>query len=121
MSSTNDVELLTRLYERFNARDIESVLAALHEDVLWANGMEGGYVRGREGVRRYWTRQWTLIDPHVEPIGFSIGPDEKDEEVVVDVHQTVHDLTGHLLSDQRVGHLYRIEAGLITRFDIRTS
>jgi hypothetical protein len=29
---------------RFNARDMETVLAALHEDVLWANGMEGGHV-----------------------------------------------------------------------------
>jgi len=114
---SNHVELLKRLYERFNARDLETVLAAMHEDVLWANGMEGGYVRGREGVRRYWTRQWALIDPHVEPIGFSTGP---DEEVVVDVHQIVLDLTGHLLSDQQVGHTYRIEDGLITRFDIRT-
>ena len=114
---SNNVELLKRLYERFNARDIEPVLATLHEDVLWANGMEGGYVRGREGVRRYWTRQWALIDPHVEPIGFSTGP---DEEVVVDVHQIVHDLTGNLLTDQQVGHIYRLEDGLITRFDIRT-
>ena len=114
---SNNVELLKRLYERFNARDIETVLAAMHEDVLWANGMEGGYVRGREGVRRYWTRQWAMIDPHVEPIGFSTGP---DEEVVVDVHQIVLDLTGHLLSDRQVGHRYRIEDGLITRFDIRT-
>ncbi len=113
---SNDMELLKRLYERFNARDIETVLAAMHEDVLWANGMEGGYVRGREGVRRYWTRQWALIDPHVEPIGFSTGP---DEEVVVDVHQMVLDLTGQVLSDRRVGHVYRIEDGLITRFDIR--
>lgn len=113
----NNVELLKSLYERFNARDIETVLAALHEDVVWANGLEGGYVRGREGVRLYWTRQWELIDPHVEPIGFSTGP---DEEVVVDVHQTVHDLTGNLLADQRVGHIYRIEDGLITRFDICT-
>lgn len=114
---SNNVELLKRLYERFNARDIETVLATMHEDVLWANGMEGGYVRGREGVRRYWTRQWAMIDPHVEPIGFSTGP---DEEVVVDVHQIVLDLTGNLLSDQRVGHKYWIEDGLITRFDIRT-
>lgn len=114
---SNNVELLKRLYERFNARDIEPVLAAMHEDVMWANGMEGGYVHGREGVRRYWTRQWAMIDPHVEPIGFSTGT---DEEVVVDVHQMVHDLTGNLLADQRVGHMYRIEDGLITRFDIRT-
>lgn len=114
---SSNVEILTRLYERFNARDIETVLAALHEDVTWANGMEGGYVRGREGVRSYWTRQWALIDPHVEPIGFSAGP---DGEIVVNVHQIVHDLTGNLLSDQRVGHIYRIEDGLVTRFDIRT-
>lgn len=113
---SNNVERLKRLYERFNARDIETVLAALHEDVLWANGMEGGYARGREGVRRYWTRQWALIDPHVEPISFSTGP---EGEVAVDVHQVVLDLTGNLLSDQRVGHVYRIEGGLITRFDIR--
>lgn len=117
MSSTNNEELLKRLYDQFNARDIELVLVALHEDVVWANGMEGGYVHGREDVRIYWTRQWALIDPHVEPIGFSTGP---DGEVVVDVHQTVHDLTGNLLADQRVGHLFRIEDGLITRFDIRT-
>ena len=117
MSSTNNEELLKRLYDQFNARDIELVLVALHEDVVWAHGMEGGYVHGREDVRTYWTRQWALIDPHVEPIGFSTGP---DGEVVVDVHQTVHDLTGNLLADQRVGHLFRIEDGLITRFDIRT-
>ena len=113
----NNVELLKRLYERFNARDIETVLAAMHEDVIWANGMEGGHVRGREGVRSYWTRQWAMIDPHVEPIAFSSGP---DEEVVVEVHQTVHDLKGNLLSDQMVGHIYRIEDGLIKRFDIRS-
>ena len=28
----------------FNGRDIESVLAAMHPEVVWANGMEGGHV-----------------------------------------------------------------------------
>lgn len=114
---SNNVELLKRLYDRFNARDIDTVLAGMHEDVIWANGMEGGYVRGREGVRGYWTRQWALINPHVEPLGFSTGP---DEEVVVEVHQTVHDLTGNLLTDQMVRHSYRIEDGVIKQFDILT-
>jgi ketosteroid isomerase-like protein len=50
-------DLLTHLYDRFNARDIEVVLALLDEDVMWANGMDGGHVHGRDGVRRYWTRQ----------------------------------------------------------------
>jgi hypothetical protein len=72
----DEVELLKRLYERFNARDMEALLAAMHGEVTWANGMEGGHVHGREGVRSYWTRQWTMIDPHVEPLEFSQGPRE---------------------------------------------
>lgn len=52
---TDNRELLGRLYDRFNARDMEAVLAALHPDVVWANGMDGGHVHGRDGVRSYWT------------------------------------------------------------------
>jgi hypothetical protein len=44
----NDVEFLTRVYALFNSREIESVLAAMHPYVVWANGMEGGHVHGRE-------------------------------------------------------------------------
>ena len=112
----DEIELLKRIYDRFNARDMERVLAALHEDVMWANGMEGGHVHGREGVRKYWTHQWTMMDPHVEPVEFSDGP---DGEVVVEVHQVVRDLGGKVLADRVVGHIFRIENGLIRRFDIR--
>ena len=63
---SDEAELLKRVYDRFNARDMEAVLAAMHEDVTWANGRVGGHVRGRDGVRTYWTRQWAMIDPHVE-------------------------------------------------------
>ena len=72
-----DVELLKRLYERFNARDMETLLAVMHEDVVWANGMEDGHVHGRAGVRSYWARRWTMIDPHVGPLEFSEGPQGK--------------------------------------------
>lgn len=63
----------------------------------------------------YWTRQWTMLDPHVSATGFSTGP---DGEIVVQVHQVVHDREGKLLLDEMVGHLFRIESGLIKRFDI---
>ena len=112
------VELLKRVYNRFNARDMETVLAALHQDVIWANGMEGGYVHGREGVRSYWTRQWAMVDPHVEPVAFAEGP---NAEIIVEVHQVVHDLQGNLLADKMVGHIFRIENELIKRFDIRAT
>jgi ketosteroid isomerase-like protein len=109
-------ELLKHLYDRFNVRDIEAVLATMHPDVVWANGMEGGHVHGHDGVRSYWTRQWAMIDPHVEPTGFSAGADGVFN---VEVHQTVRDLRGNMLSDKAVGHIFRIEDGLIKRFDIR--
>ena len=112
----DNVELLKRIYDHFNARDMETVLAALHEDVIWANGMEGGHVLGREGVRSYWTRQWAMVDPHVEPIAFADGP---KAEIIVEAHQLVRDLEGKLLADKMVGHIFRIEDGLIKRFDIR--
>ena len=112
------VDLLKRLYDRFNARDIDGVLASLHREVMWANGMEGGHVLGHDAVRSYWVRQWTSIDPHVEPTGFSTGP---EGEIVVEIHQTVRDIAGKLLADKMVGHIFRIEGGLIRRFDIRAS
>jgi ketosteroid isomerase-like protein len=113
---SREVEFLKLLYDRFNAREMETVLTAMHEDVIWANGMEGGHVHGRDGVRSYWTRQWAMIDPHVEPVEFSVGPQGK---VVVEVHQIVRNLQGNVLSDQMVGHVFWIENGLVKRFDIR--
>ena len=113
---SDDVELLRRVYELFNRRDIESVLAAMHPDVVWANGMEGGHVHGRDGVRSYWKRQWAMVDPHVEPIDMSFS---SEGEVTVKVHQVVLDLKGNLLADKVVIHLFQIQKGLIQRFDIR--
>jgi hypothetical protein len=115
---SDEVVFLKRVYDRFNARDMEALLSAMQEDVIWANGMEGGHVHGREGVRTYWTRQWAMIDPHVEPVEFSKGP---EGEVIVEVHQVVRDLNGNLLADRVVGHVFRLELGLIQRFDIRST
>jgi ketosteroid isomerase-like protein len=109
-------DLLTHLYDRFNARDIKAVLALLDEDVMWANGMDGGHVHGRDGVRQYWTRQWSMIDPHVAPLSFTAAA---DGSTVVEVHQTVRGLTGEILREQDVGHIFHIRDGMIVRFDIR--
>ncbi len=112
----DDVELIRRVYAFFNGRDIESVLAAMHPDVLWANGMEDGHVHGRDEVRSYWQRQWPTIDPHVEPV--EISPNGKGE-VVVKVHQVVRGPKGNVLADRLVIHVFQVRNGLIERFDIR--
>jgi hypothetical protein len=111
----DEQELLAAAYSDFNARRMEAVLKRMHPDVEWANGMEGGHVKGVDAVRAYWTRQWATIDPHVEPL--AIEPDGQDR-FVVQVHQTVRDLEGKLLLDTQVRHAYRIRHGLIERMDI---
>jgi ketosteroid isomerase-like protein len=107
---------LSSLYRAFNARDIDTVLAALHPDVDWPNGMDAGRVRGHRAVRDYWTRQWSIIDPTVDPVGFDI---EDDGRIAVDVHQVVRDRGGAVLADQPVQHVYELRDGLITRMEIR--
>jgi hypothetical protein len=116
MRTTRD--LLLTAYASFNARDIDAVLETMCSDVDWPNGMEGGRVHGHSGVREYWTRQWGLLDPHVEPVAFS--SDERGR-TVVDVHQTVRDLNGNIIVDQTVQHIYRIQNGLIESMEIRAS
>ena len=108
-------ESLQAAYRDFNARNIEAVLERLHPEVEWANGMEGGHVHGRDGVREYWTRKWEILDPHVDPV--SIEPDETGR-VIIEVHQVVRDLKGLVLLDTTVHHAYRFEDGLIKRMDI---
>jgi len=88
----------------------------MHPEVEWPNGMEGGWVHGREGVRDYWTGQWGVVDPHVDPCKF-----EADDQgrIITNVHQVVRDMKGTVLMDRMVQHVYLIEDGLIRRMDIR--
>lgn len=108
-------EIITEAYAGFNRRDIDAVLALMHPDVDWPNGMEGGRVHGREEVRDYWRRQWGMIDPHVDPVGID---DHSGGDLMVTVHQVVRDLSGGLLGDQMVRHVYSIRDGLILRMMI---
>jgi ketosteroid isomerase-like protein len=113
-----DQDLLIAAYKAFNARDIDSVLAMMHPEVDWPNAMEGTRVHGRAGVRDYWTRQWSLVDPHVEPVSFAT---DQAGQTIVEVHQVVRDLAGVTLLDQIVYHIYSIKDGLITNMEIRNT
>jgi hypothetical protein len=108
-------QMLEEMYGDFNARRMEAVLARMIPEVEWPNGWEGGYVNGHAGVRDYWTRQWAVLDPRVEPI--NIVEDERGR-YVVEVHQVVRDREGKLLVDQVVHHAYSLRDGLIERMDI---
>jgi ribosomal protein S18 acetylase RimI-like enzyme len=114
VSEANE-RLLRRAYEAFNARDIDGVLAAMHADVDWPNGMEGGRLHGHQEVREYWRRQFDLIDSRVAPRGIEHRP---DGQVVVTVLQVVRDRAGQVSSEDTVEHWYVLSEGLIERMDI---
>src|SRR5512133_2350062 len=99
-------ELIEQAYQAFNRRDIDAALRWMDPEVDWPNGMEGGYVHGHAAVRVYWTRQWTMINPRVDPVRMAPGP---AGETVVDVHQVVCDMAGKVILDQMVQHIYWIE------------
>ena len=105
-----------RMYRDFNARRIDDVLALMHPDVDWPNGWEGGFVHGVPAIRDYWTRQWAAIDPSVVPVAIN---DNGKGSVTVRVHQVVKDLTGAVLGDEELDHVYEIEGGLIRSMEIR--
>jgi hypothetical protein len=109
-------ELLGKAYVAFNDRDIDGALALMHADVAWPNAMEGGTVHGHDGVRAYWSRQWRIINPTVEPLNIV---QEADGLYVVQVRQVVTDLQGILLTDRIVHHAYSLENGKVTSMAIR--
>jgi ketosteroid isomerase-like protein len=116
VADQTSTEVLKRAYGAFNARDLEGALATMRTDVVWPNGMEGGVVHGHDGVRAYWTRQWGMINPHVDPEGFS---QDEDGRVIVSVHQVVRDLSGTVLLDRMVEHVYTLKDALIQSMEIR--
>ncbi len=110
-----EIELLRAAYAAFNARDIDAALVLMTSDVAWPKAFKGGFVRGPEEVRAYWTEQWSEIDPRVEPVVYC---PEEDGAILVEVHQVVRDLAGALLADMQVGHRFTLEQGLIKGMEV---
>jgi ketosteroid isomerase-like protein len=109
-------KVIHEAYRAFNAREMDAALATMQSNVEWPNGMEGGTVFGHKGVRDYWTRQWGMIDPHVDPVKMDA---DGHGRVVVGVHQVVRELDGKILLDRMVEHVYSFEDGLIRSMEIR--
>ena len=108
-------DIINKAYTGFNSRDIDAVFSVMHQDINWPKAFEGGYVIGHEAVRDYWTRQWSEINPKVEPITITDRPDGKVE---VEVYQLVKDLEGNILFDGKVKHVYVIRDNLLYSMNI---
>ena len=103
------------LYRNFNERKIDLVIAEMTENVKWANGMDGGYVYGHDGVKEYWLRQFKLVSSDVNPVEI----EKENGKVILKVHQVVHDLAGNLLADEIVEHIFYMDNGKISEFEIK--
>jgi ketosteroid isomerase-like protein len=107
--------LVREAYAAFNARDIDAALALMQVDVDWPNELDHTRVHGHEAVRAYWSHQFRVIDPSVEPTNISA---DADGRLLVDVHQVVRDLDGQVQSDTTVRHVYLLRDGLVARMDV---
>jgi hypothetical protein len=109
---------LQHLYDAFNNGEFEKIIAVMQPDVKWANGMEGGFVYGRNAVREYWRKQFELTQSQLEPLRFEA--DENGRNVVT-VHLVVKDLQGNLLVEKTVKQIFTIENDSISLFEIEDS
>ena len=112
---SSNQQFLQNLYDAFNRREIETIISSMHLDVKWANGLEGGFVYGRDAVREYWTNQFKTIQPELETLNFEKDENNRD---IVTVHQVVKDLQGNVLADAAVHQIFTIENGLISVYEI---
>jgi hypothetical protein len=106
---------IKKAYSAFNERNIDNALSTMQPDVQWSKAWEGGYISGHDEIKQYWTRQWTEINPKVEPVGFN---ERENGNLEVKVHQNVKDLQGNLMFDGLVKHIYTFQDGLIKTMDI---
>lgn len=107
---------LRALYQAFNDRDIDRVLAAMTPDVDWPNGWEGGRLVGHAEVRSYWQRQWAQVRPTVRVTRFQDNPDGTAE---VRVRQVFRDPAGAVLDRSDVSHLYEFVGDRIRRMSVK--
>ena len=108
-------DLIKKAYTAFNERDIDKALSTMHPDIQWTKAFEGGYVSGHNEIREYWTRQWTEINPNVEPIEIN---ERQNGNLEVEVLQKVKDLQGNSLFDGTVKHIYTLQDNLLRKMDI---
>jgi hypothetical protein len=110
-----DRKTLMQLYRDFNDRNLEGALEHLAPGVDWPNATTGGRVSGRDGVRAYWTKQWSEIDPRVEPLEITFDAEGRAH---VRVDQLVRSLDGKVLVNQDIEHVYEFSGPFIARMTI---
>jgi ketosteroid isomerase-like protein len=117
-SATTPREVVEAMYEAINAHDFEAGFALLSADFEWnepSQAFHGGRHRGFADIRERLEAQLEVFDE------FTVEPDElrvRGERVGVAVRQRARGGSSGVELEIRIGHLWTIQDGEITRLDV---
>ena len=109
-----NVEIVRRLYEAMDARDVEAITELVHEDGEWVPDRRVGErpIRGRENVLRFFTDRAEMfgeIRTEVEQLR------ELDDRVLAFIHLTGRGRASDAPFDLRIAHLWTLRDGWVVR------
>ncbi len=107
------IELVRRLIDAFNQRDLSAALDCLHPDIEARPLDPPGLMLGHAGVRD----GWAALAERFESISVNPGAFvASGDHVMVPVHRHAHPRDGSADLDSRIFQLYEIADGKVTRF-----
>ncbi len=112
--SQENIEIVRRLYQALNARDLPAVGALTHPAVEWIpdSRVGEGPVRGRDNVVRFFMDRAEIFDElHSEPEAFR----EQEDKVLVFVRTTGRGHGSGATFEIRLGHLWTVHDGVVVR------
>ena len=110
-------DVVRQAYEALNARDIEGLLALLHEDVEWVNApdaVEPGTRRGHDGFRTAVENVWATFGDLTYALGAieEVGP-----RVLVQANLRAAGRAGRTEVREQRHHVWTVRADRIARFE----
>ena len=118
--SQENVELTRRAFQAFNERDIDAVLAGLHDEVEAfprLAAVEGGY-RGHDGVRRWWAQLLGVFPDFQAEI---LEVRDLGEFILVALHLRGRGSGSDTPVDATVWHVNQFRDGKVIRWRVYTS
>jgi hypothetical protein len=95
-----------------NAREIDALLSMMSDAIEWPDLANNAVLSDKASIHRYWTAQFEVADPSVQPSAFEHVADD----VVVSVRQHVNGVRGEVIVPPAVVfHRYSSSRELISR------
>jgi len=110
-------DVVGKAYEALNARDVDGLLALLHEDVEWVNApdaVEPGIRRGHDGFRTAVESVWTTFGDFTYALG---TVEEAGARVLVQANLRAAGRAGRTEVREQRHHVWTVRAGRIARFE----